>query len=126
MRRLLGKRSHPNFMRVIRESLGQGGLGIADIDYLALLHVKRSGHQAILDALDLDEVQSTYLSRFGHIGQFDQLLSLEIAEEDGRLRDGDIVSAVGSGIGFSWGAVAFRWGGADIENNNRRSLGGQP
>jgi 3-oxoacyl-[acyl-carrier-protein] synthase-3 len=40
------------------------------------------------------------------------LLSLELAEADGRLRDGDVVSAVGAGIGYSWGAVALRWGGA--------------
>jgi 3-oxoacyl-[acyl-carrier-protein] synthase-3 len=39
------------------------------------------------------------------------LLSLELAEADGRLREGDVVSAVGAGIGYSWGAVALRWGG---------------
>ncbi len=111
MRRLLGERSHPNFMRVIRESLEQAGLSTADIDYLAILHMKRSGHAAMLDALGLRPEQSTYLSRYGHIGQFDQLLSLELAEAEGRLRDGDIVSAVGAGIGYSWGAAAFRWGG---------------
>jgi 3-oxoacyl-[acyl-carrier-protein] synthase-3 len=111
MRRLLGERSHPNFMRVIRESLEEGGCGLDEIDYLAILHMKRSGHRAMLDALGLRPEQSTYLSRFGHIGQFDQLLSLEIAEAEGRLKDGDIVSAVGAGIGYSWGAAAFRWGG---------------
>ncbi len=111
MRRLLGERSHPNFMRVIRESLEQGGLGTDDIDYLAILHMKRSGHRAILDALGLSLEQSTYLSRYGHIGQFDQLLSMELAEAEGRLKDDDVVTAVGAGIGYSWGAATFRWGG---------------
>ncbi len=111
MRRLLGERSHPNFMRVIRESVEEAGLDLHDIDYLALLHMKRSGHAAILDALGLRHEQSTYLSHYGHIGQFDQLLSMELAEAEGRLRDGDLVAAVGAGIGYSWGAAAFRWGG---------------
>ncbi|MFH1469295.1 MAG: 3-oxoacyl-ACP synthase [Pseudomonadota bacterium] len=112
MRRLLAERSHPNFMRVIRESLEEGGLTAADIDYLAVLHMKRSGHLALLQDLGLREEQSTYLASYGHLGQFDQLLSLELAEADGRLRDGAIISAVGAGIGYSWGAVALRWGGA--------------
>ena len=112
LRRLLAERSHPNFMRVIQECLAQAGLNTGDIDYLALLHMKRSGHAAILDALGLSPQQSTYLSSIGHIGQFDQLLSMELGEAEGRLREGDIVVAVGAGIGFSWGAAAFRWGGA--------------
>lgn len=111
MRRLLGERSHRNFMRVIEESLVSAGLGFDDIDYCALLHMKRSGHRAILNALGLSEEQSTYLSQYGHIGQFDQLLSMELAEAGGRLNDGDVVAAVGAGIGYSWGAVSFRWGG---------------
>jgi len=110
MRRLLGERSHPNFMRVIQESLAQADLEVADIDYLALLHMKRSGHRSILDSLGLSPEQSIYLSQYGHMGQFDQLLSLELAESEGRLNSGDIVAAVGAGIGYSWGAAAFRWG----------------
>lgn len=110
MRRLLGERSLPNFVRVVRESVAEAGLGVEDIDYLALLHMKRSGHHAILEALGLRPEQSIYLSRYGHTGQFDQLLSLELATRQGRLRRGDVVAAVGAGIGYSWGAVAFRWG----------------
>jgi len=110
MRRLLATRSHPNFLRVVREALAEGGLGEEDIDYLALLHMKRSGHAAILDALRLRPEQSIYLSQVGHVGQFDQLISIELAQQAGLLRQGSIVSAVGAGIGFSWGAVALRWG----------------
>jgi 3-oxoacyl-[acyl-carrier-protein] synthase-3 len=110
MRRLLAERSLPNFLGVIRDSLAEGGLTEADIDYLALLHMKRTGHDEILAALALEEHQSTYLSRFGHVGQFDQLLSLELALADGRVKDGSVVVGVGAGIGYSWGAVSLRWG----------------
>jgi 3-oxoacyl-[acyl-carrier-protein] synthase-3 len=110
MRRLLAERSVPNFLRVIHEALAEGDLTEADIGYLAILHMKRSAHAEILRSLGLAENRSTYLSRYGHIGQFDQILSLELALEDGRLRDGDVAVGVGAGIGYSWGAVAIAWG----------------
>lgn len=112
MRELLAERSQPNFQRVVREALAQGGLGMADIDYLALLHVKRSAHRAILEDLGLEEHQSIYLSDVGHVGQIDQILSMERAAARGLLKDGDVVVGVGAGIGYSWGAVALRWGPA--------------
>lgn len=112
MRNLLGERSHRNFLAVIEGALAEGGLTAEELDYLAILHMKRSAHEAILKDLGLREEQSTYLSTFGHIGQFDQILSMEVAAGDGRLKDGDTVVAVGAGIGYSWGAVALRWGEA--------------
>jgi len=117
MRRLLAERSQPNFQRVVRESLAQGGLGIEHIDYLALLHVKRSAHRQILTSLGLEPHQSTYLSDYGHLGQFDQILSMELAAARGRLAEGDVVVAVGAGIGYSWGAVALRWGRVAAERH---------
>jgi 3-oxoacyl-[acyl-carrier-protein] synthase-3 len=110
MRKLLAERSHPNFLQVIREALAEGGLGPERIDYLAVLHMKRSAHHALLADLGLTESQTTYLSDHGHLGQFDQLLSIELGMSAGKLKDGDIVVGVGAGIGYSWGAVALRWG----------------
>jgi len=110
MRVLLAERSHANFLRVIDQALAESGCTRRDIGYLAILHMKRSGHDAILHDLGLRPEQSTYLSATGHIGQFDQVLSLEIAASEGRLRDGQVVVAVGAGIGFSWGATILRWG----------------
>jgi hypothetical protein len=48
MRRLLAERSHPNFIGVIRDALAEGGLAEDEVDYLALLHMKRSFHHRIL------------------------------------------------------------------------------
>ena len=110
MRRLLAERSHPNFLGVIRDSIAESGLTTKDIDYLALLHMKRSAHRAILNDLGLDQQQSTYLSRWGHLGQFDQILSLELGLQSGAVGEGSLVVGVGAGIGYSWGAVAIRWG----------------
>ena len=113
MRRRLAERSLPNFLEVIRRSVAEAGCSVGDIDYLALLHMKRTAHRQILGLLGMEERQSIYLSHYGHIGQFDQLLSIELAEEQGLIKDGSLVVGVGAGIGYSWGAVALRWGRAE-------------
>jgi 3-oxoacyl-[acyl-carrier-protein] synthase-3 len=110
-KRKLGERTLPNFFHVIRESLERsGGLTEKDIDYLAILHFKRSAHDAVLQELDLSDEQTTYLENYGHLGQNDQLLSIELALRDGKLNDGDTVVMVGAGLGFVWASSVVHWG----------------
>ncbi len=106
----LGERTLPNFYAVIRESLRKGGLTEKDIDYLAILHFKRSTHELVLRELGLTEDQTTYLSRYGHVGQNDQIISILEGLENGKIKDGDNIVMVGAGIGFVWAAAAVQWG----------------
>lgn len=108
----LGERTLPNFYAVVRESLADSGLAQKDIDYLAILHFKKSAHLAILNELGLSEEQTTYLDQYGHLGQNDQVLSLELGLQSGRLKDGDIAVLVGAGLGFVWASTVVRWGAA--------------
>ena len=75
-----------------------------------MLHFKRSAHDGILAELGLTEAQSTYLDQYGHVGQNDQLLSIELGRRDGRIKDGDNLVLVGAGLGFVWAASVIRWG----------------
>ncbi|MCB9540799.1 MAG: 3-oxoacyl-ACP synthase [Myxococcales bacterium] len=108
MKARLAERSHGNFMRVIREAVSRSDA--TTIDYLALLHMKRSAHAATLGELGLTEDQSFYLEDFGHIGQFDPILSIEKGIEAGRLSAGDLVVMASAGVSYAWGAQAIRWG----------------
>ncbi|MBW7916261.1 MAG: 3-oxoacyl-ACP synthase [Trueperaceae bacterium] len=109
MKERLEHASLANFVRVVREALERSGAEPADLAYLAMLHVKRSAHDYLLRELGLAPEQSTYLSRYGHLGQVDQILSLELARASGRLRPGDLAVAVAAGVGYVWNAVALRW-----------------
>ena len=109
MKERLEHASLANFVRVVREALERSGAEPADLAYLAMLHVKRSAHDYLLRELGLAPEQSTYLSRYGHLGQVDQILSLELARASGRLRPGDLAGAVAAGVGYVWNAVALRW-----------------
>ena len=62
------------------------------------------------DLLGLDESQSIYLSEFGHIGQVDQILSLHLAQQQGKLKEGAVVSMIAAGIGYAWAANVIIWG----------------
>ncbi|MGI9952792.1 3-oxoacyl-ACP synthase [Moorellaceae bacterium AZ2] len=110
MKNRLEEVSMPNFLQVIREAVAASGYKVEDIGYLCLLHMKRSAHEYILSELGLKPEQSIYLEDFGHIGQLDQILSLELALEQGRVKDGDLVVMVSAGIGYAWAATAIKWG----------------
>jgi len=102
--------SERNFVQVVREAVERSGCKPQDIAFLAINHMKPSMHRRILEMLDLREDQSLYLAEYGHIGAPDQVLALELASAQGRLRDGDLVVAASAGLGFTWGATALRWG----------------
>ncbi|MDN4606818.1 3-oxoacyl-ACP synthase [Sporosarcina highlanderae] len=115
MKTRLEQKSMQNFLQVIRGSLQKSGFTEKEIDYLAILHMKRSAHDFVLRELGLTDDQSIYLHEFGHIGQMDQILSVELAQDAGNLKDGDLAVLVSAGIGYAWGAVTVKWGKSEEE-----------
>lgn len=109
MRERLAEKSIERFMKVIKtaatESMNR------PIDYLALLHMKKSAHDEICQQLELKEEQSIYLDHYGHFGAPDQVLSLGLAEHHQRLKTGDHVVLASAGIGYTWSAISLRWDG---------------
>ena len=106
----LEAKSMTNFVKVIDDSLAKSGYSRADIDYLAILHMKRSAHNHVLDQLGVDPEKAIYLEDYGHIGQIDQILSTALALEQGKLKDGDLMVWVSAGIGYAWDACTIKWG----------------
>ena len=106
----LNEATMPNFYAVIRQAVQNSGFTADGIDYLAILHFKRSAHDAVLAELGLKPEQSTYLDEYGHLGQNDQLLSLELGLRDGKIRDGSRIVFVGAGLGFVWASTVIQWG----------------
>ncbi|KAB3534695.1 3-oxoacyl-ACP synthase [Alkaliphilus pronyensis] len=110
MKRGLGEKSMPNFLKVIDESLKASGYTRSDIGYVAMLHMKPSAHQYVMNELGVDMEKSIYLENYGHIGQIDQILSTFLALAEGKVKDGDIVVWVSAGIGYAWDACTIKWG----------------
>lgn len=110
MKNRLNEVSMPNWYKCIDKALEKSNLQRSDIDYLNILHMKRSGHLAMLKELNLTQDQSIYLEDYGHIGQVDQILSLKLAIEQGKVQDGSVVCSIAAGIGYVWAADIIKWG----------------
>jgi 3-oxoacyl-[acyl-carrier-protein] synthase-3 len=104
--------SLPNFIRVIEEAVAQSGASMHDIRFLGITHMKRSFYHEILAAIGLTTEQSVYLDHYGHVQSVDQVLALELGLAQGKIHDGDLIVLVGAGTGYTWSAVAVRWGAA--------------
>lgn len=114
MKKRLNEVSMNNWMTCIDRSLEKSDLTREDIDYLNILHIKRSGHEAMLKDLNLKPEQSIYLEDYGHMGQIDQILSLKLGLEEGKIKDGTVVCSIAAGIGYVWAADIIKWGKADV------------
>ncbi len=110
MKNRLNDVSMDNWMKCIDLAFKKSKVEKSKLDYLAVLHFKYSMHKQMLDQLGLDESQSIYLSEFGHIGQVDQILSLHLAQQQGKLKEGSIISMIAAGIGYAWAANVIIWG----------------
>jgi 3-oxoacyl-[acyl-carrier-protein] synthase-3 len=108
----LGKSSLENFVRVIRESVEVGGAALSDVKFLGITHMKRSFYLEILEAIALTADQSVYLEDYGHIQSVDQVLALQLGLAQGKIQDGDLIVLAAAGTGYTWSAVAIRWGEA--------------
>jgi len=112
MKERLEHKSLQTFLQVVRHAVERSGARLDEVDYLAMLHMKRSAHDYILSELGLCQERSIYLSDYGHLGQVDQILSLELAAKQGKLAAGDLAVLVAAGVGYVWNALALRWRGA--------------
>lgn len=110
MKDRLNEVSMPNWYACIDEALTKSDLVREDIDFLSVLHMKRSGHNALVKDLGLELDQSIYLEKYGHIGQVDQVLSLVLGLQEGKIKEGSIVCSIAAGIGYVWAANIIRWG----------------
>lgn len=108
MKARLEHKSLDSFVGVIEEACTRSGIRPADAAYVAMLHMKRSAHEQILQRVGVPLERSIYLSDYGHIGQVDPLLSLKLARDQGRLRPGDIAVLCAAGIGYVWNAMCVR------------------
>jgi 3-oxoacyl-[acyl-carrier-protein] synthase III len=110
MKERLDTLSMQNFLKVADDALTLSGCGRKDIDYLNILHMKRSAHDFVLAEMGLRQDQTVYLSDTGHIGQHDAMVSIARGLQSGRLKDGDLMLIVAAGTGYAWGASVVRWG----------------
>ncbi|MCY9533070.1 MULTISPECIES: 3-oxoacyl-ACP synthase [Paenibacillus] len=102
--------SMQRFSQVVEQAIQGSGYTVSNIGFIGLLHMKRSAHEFVLRSLGITEERSVYLEDYGHIGQFDPILCLELGVRRKLIQPGSIVVLAAAGIGYAWGALTLRWG----------------
>ncbi|UCE12452.1 MAG: hypothetical protein JSV04_09670, partial [Candidatus Heimdallarchaeota archaeon] len=103
--------SMESFVKVIDDALSQSGVTRQEIDFFALLHMKRSAFEYVAKAIGVDPYkQSIYLDDIGHNGQNDIVIAIDRGVERGMIKNGNIVVFAAAGIGWAWNAGVIRWG----------------
>lgn len=110
MKDRLNEVSMSNWINCIDRAFEKSGVPKEDLGYLAVLHFKYSQHKYMVELLGLNEDQSIYLKDYGHMGQVDQILSLHLALDQGKVIDGTVISMIAAGIGYAWAANVIKWG----------------
>jgi 3-oxoacyl-[acyl-carrier-protein] synthase III len=112
MKERLDAVSLENFVAAARGAAERSGARLEDVSYLCGIHMKRSMHTALLDALGVSPDRAAYLEDTGHMSGVDPLLALDRAARAGTLAAGDLVLLLAAGTGYTWAATAVRWGPA--------------
>jgi 3-oxoacyl-[acyl-carrier-protein] synthase-3 len=112
MKARLDATSLDNFVAAARGAVERSGARLEDVSYLCGIHMKRSMHAALLDALGIPADRASYLDDTGHMSGVDPLLGVDRAARAGKLVPGDLVLLLAAGTGYTWAASAVRWGPA--------------
>ena len=110
MKARLDASSLQNFVTVASEALERSNATLADLTHLCGIHMKRSMHESLVEALGLDPDRALYLDDTGHMSGVDPLVALDRLSRAGKLADGDLVLVLAAGTGYSWAASVLRWG----------------
>jgi len=101
--------NHEGWPRLVRRLAREGGFAVADIDLLIFTQVRKPSIELVMAELGLPpERTHTVMEKWGYTGSACVPMALHDARLKGKVRPGDLVVLVGSGVGYNQAAVAFR------------------
>lgn len=99
----------PNFVAAAEAAVTRSGAALDEVALLCGIHMKRSMHQQVCDALGVPAERAVYLDDTGHMSGVDPLFGLDRARREGRLESGDLILLLAAGTGYTWAATCIRW-----------------
>jgi 3-oxoacyl-[acyl-carrier-protein] synthase-3 len=95
--------------RLVRRVAENGGFAIGDIDFVIFTQVRRPTIELVMENLRLPiEKTHTVMEKWGYTGSACIPMALHDALEQKKIKPGDLVVMVGSGVGYNQAAAAFR------------------
>ncbi|MFL6246038.1 MAG: 3-oxoacyl-ACP synthase III family protein [Thermoanaerobaculia bacterium] len=95
--------------RLVRQVAKNGGFAIGDIDFVIFTQVRKPTIELVMKALELPmEKTHTIMEQWGYTGSACIPMALDDALQQKKIKPGDLVVMVGSGVGYNQAAAAFR------------------
>ena len=95
--------------RLVRKVAENGGFAVKDIDFVIFTQVRKPTVELVMENLELPmEKTHTIMERWGYTGSACIPMALDSALQQKKIRPGDLVVMIGSGVGYNQAAAAFR------------------
>jgi 3-oxoacyl-[acyl-carrier-protein] synthase-3 len=95
--------------KLVRQMAADGGFVVSDIDMLLLTQVRRPTIELVMKDLGLPmEKTHVVMDKWGYTGSASVAMALDDARAMGKIKDGDLVVFVASGVGYNMAGAAFR------------------
>jgi 3-oxoacyl-[acyl-carrier-protein] synthase-3 len=95
--------------RLVRQVAENGGFEVKDIDFVIFTQVRKPTVEMVMNALGLPMPRThTIMEKWGYTGSACIPMAFDDALRQKKIRPGDLVVLVGSGVGYNQAAAAFR------------------
>jgi 3-oxoacyl-[acyl-carrier-protein] synthase-3 len=96
--------------RLVRRLAKDSGFEISDVDFVIFTQVRKPTIELVMNDLGLPmEKTHTIMEEWGYTGSACIPMALDDAVRKGKIRKGDLVVMVGSGVGYNQAAAAVKW-----------------
>jgi 3-oxoacyl-[acyl-carrier-protein] synthase-3 len=101
--------NHEGWPRLVRRLSKEGGFALADVDQVIFTQVRKPSIDLVMADLGIPvEKAHTIMEKWGYTGSACIPMALDDALEQGKVKTGDLVVMIGSGVGYNQAGVAFR------------------
>ena len=101
--------NHINWPRIARLLAERGGFALQDIDLVIFTQVRLPSIKLVMEDLGLPlEKTHWVMEEWGYTGSACIGMALDSAIEQGKVKSGDLVALVGSGVGYNYAGAALR------------------
>jgi 3-oxoacyl-[acyl-carrier-protein] synthase-3 len=101
--------NHVNWPRIARLLAERGGFALQDIDLIIFTQVRLPSIKLVMEDLGLPlEKTHWIMEEWGYTGSACIGMCLDDAIEKGKVRSGDLVALIGSGVGYNYAGAALR------------------
>jgi 3-oxoacyl-[acyl-carrier-protein] synthase-3 len=95
--------------RLVRRVAQNGGFAVKDIDFVIFTQVRKPTIELVMESLGLPmERTHMVMERWGYTGSACIPMAFDDALQQKKIKPGDLVVLVGSGVGYNQAAAAFR------------------